>query len=151
MINSRKNIDEFLQLRKIAVVGVSRKKDKFGNMIYRELRSAGYEVMAVNPNADMVEGDRCYAGLGALPVKPDGIILVVPPAQGIEIVEDAARSGIRHIWVQPGANSSQIDQRLSELDLVAVSGECIFLYLEPVKSVHAVHRFFRRIFGKMPE
>ncbi len=151
MINSRKNIDEFLQLRKIAVVGVSRNKDKFGNMIYRELRSAGYEVMAVNPNADMVEGDRCYAGLGALPVKPDGIILVVPPAQGIEIVEDAARSGIRHIWVQPGANSSQIDQRLSELDLVAVSGECIFLYLEPVKSVHAVHRFFRRIFGKMPE
>lgn len=151
MINSRKNIDEFLQLRKIAVVGVSRNKDKFGNMIYRELRSAGYEVMAVNPNADMVEGDRCYAGLGALPVKPDGIILVVPPAQGIEIVEDAARSGIRNIWVQPGANSSQIDQRLSELDLVAVSGECIFLYLEPVKSVHAVHRFFRRIFGKMPE
>lgn len=151
MINSRKNIDEFLQLRNIAVVGVSRNKDKFGNMIYRELRSAGYEVMAVNPNADMVEGDRCYAGLGALPVKPDGIILVVPPAQGIEIVEDAARSGIRHIWVQPGANSSQIDQRLSELDLVAVSGECIFLYLEPVKSVHAVHRFFRRIFGKMPE
>ena len=151
MINSRKNIDEFLQLRKIAVVGVSRNKDKFGNMIYRELRSAGYEVMAVNPNADMVEGDRCYAGLGALPVKPDGIILVVPPVQGIEIVEDAARSGIRHIWVQPGANSSQIDQRLSELDLVAVSGECIFLYLEPVKSVHAVHRFFRRIFGKMPE
>lgn len=151
MINSRKNIDEFLQLRNIAVVGVSRNKDKFGNMIYRELRSAGYEVMAVNPNADMVEGDRCYAGLGALPVKPDGIILVVPPVQGIEIVEDAARSGIRNIWVQPGANSSQIDQRLSELDLVAVSGECIFLYLEPVKSVHAVHRFFRRIFGKMPE
>lgn len=151
MINSRKNIDEFLQQRKIAVVGVSRNKDKFGNMIYRELRTAGYEVMAVNPNADMVEGDRCFAGLGALPVKPDGVILVVPPAQGIQIIEEAARMGVRHVWVQPGANSSEIDLRLIELDLVAVSGECILMYIEPVKSIHAVHRFFRRIFGRMPK
>lgn len=151
MINSRKNIDEFLQQRKIAVVGVSRNKDKFGNMIYRELRTAGYEVMAVNPNADMVEGDRCFAGLGALPVKPDGVILVVPPAQGIQIIEEAARMGVRHVWVQPGANSSEIDLRLVELDLAAVSGECILMYIEPVKSIHAVHRFFRRIFGRMPK
>jgi len=136
MINNRKNIDEFLLQRKIAVVGVSRNEDKFSNIIYREMRTAGYEVMAVNPNADMVEGDRCYAGLGALPVKPDGVVLVVPPTQGIQIVEEAARLGIRHVWVQPGANSSEIDQRLGELEIVTVSGECILMHIEPVKSIH---------------
>lgn len=136
MTNNRKNIDEFLLQRKIAVVGVSRNKDKFSNMIYREMRTAGYEVMAVNPNADLVEGDRCYAGLGALPVKPDGVVLVVPPTQGIQIVEEAARLGIRHVWVQPGANSSEIDQRLGELEIVTVSGECILMHIEPVKSIH---------------
>jgi len=136
MTTNRKNIDEFLLQRKIAVVGVSRNKDKFSNMIYREMRTAGYEVMAVNPNADLVEGDRCYAGLGALPVKPDGVVLVVPPTQGIQIVEEAARLGIRHVWVQPGANSSEIDQRLGELEIVTVSGECILMHIEPVKSIH---------------
>jgi len=151
MINSKKNIDEFLQQEKIAVVGVSRNKDKFGNMIYRDLKAAGYKVMAVNPNADMVEGDRCYAGLGALPEKPDAVLLVIPSKQGIEIIEEAARTGVRHVWVQQGANSPEIDKRLVELDLVAVSGECIFMFLEPVKSVHAFHRFFRRIFGRMPK
>ena len=151
MINSKKNIDEFLQQEKIAVVGVSRNKDKFGNMIYRDLKAAGYKVMAVNPNADMVEGDRCYAGLGALPEKPDAVLLVIPSKQGIEIIEEAAKMGIQHIWVQQGANSPELDKRLVELGLVAVSGECIFMFLEPVKSVHAFHRFFRRIFGRMPK
>lgn len=151
MINSKKNIDAFLQQKKIAVVGVSRDKNKFGNMIYKDLKSAGYQVMAVNPNADMVEGDRCYAGLGALPEKPDGVLIVIPSKQGIEIIEEAARMGVRHVWVQQGADSPAVDKRLEELDLVAVSGECIFMFLEPVKSVHSFHRFFRRIFGKMPK
>jgi len=151
MINTRENINAFLQQEKIAVVGASRNKDKFGNMIYKDLKTAGYKVMAVNPNADMVDGDRCFAGLGALPEKPDGVLIVLPAKQGIEIVEEAARMGVRHVWVQQGANSPEIDKRLEELNLVAVSGECIFMFLEPVKSVHSFHRFFRRIFGKMPE
>jgi hypothetical protein len=151
MINSRTKIDAFLQQQKIAVVGVSRNKDKFGNMIYRDLKAAGYTVMAVNPNADMVEGDRCYAGLGALPEKPDGVLIVIPSSQVIEIIEEAAGMGVRHIWVQQGANSLEVDKKLEALDLVAVSGECIFMFLKPVKSVHSFHRFFRRIFGRMPK
>ncbi len=151
MINNQQSINEFLQQEKIAVVGVSRNKDKFGNMIYRELKTAGYQVMAVNPNADMVEGDRCYAGLGALPEVPDGVILVIPSKQGVEIIEEAARLGVRHVWVQQGADSPEIEQRCREFDLVFVSGECIFMFLEPVKSIHSVHRFFRKVFGKMPK
>ncbi len=115
MINTIKNIEEFLQLKKLAVVGVSRKKDKFGNMIYRELRTHGYQVMAVNPNADMVEGDRCYAGLGALPEKPEGVVVVVPSTDGIKVVEEAAALGIHYIWVQQGANSQEIEQKCGEL------------------------------------
>lgn len=151
MVTEQRSIDEFLQLKKIAVVGVSRNKDKFGNMIYRELKIAGYQVMAVNPNADMVEGDRCYAGLGALPEKPEGVVLVVPPKQAMEIVEEAARMGIRNIWVQQGADSLEIEKRCRDLELTAVNGECIFMFLEPVKSIHGFHRFLRKIFGKMPK
>lgn len=151
MKNTLENIEKFLKLKKIAVVGVSRKKDKFGNMIYRELKTHGYQVMAVNPNADMVEGDRCYAGLGALPEKPDGVLVVVPPADGLKVIEEAAALEIQNVWVQQGANSPEIEQKCGELNLTCTSGECIFMYLEPVTSIHAFHRFFRRLFGKMPK
>ena len=147
----KSDIDNFLAQKILAVVGVSRNKDKFGNMIYRDLKTSGYRVFAVNPQADMVEGDRCYAGLGALPEKPDGVILVVPSAQGLSVVEEMARLGIKHLWIQQGAESLELEKRSQELGISYVSGECIFMYLEPVKSIHSVHRFFKRLFGKYPK
>ncbi len=151
MINSRKTIDEFLALKAIAVVGVSRNKDKFGNAIYRDMKSKGYKVMAVNPKLDMVEGDRCYAGLGALPEKAEGVIICINPLETVSVIEEAARLGIKYIWLQQGANSSEGEVKCQELGLNLVSGECIFMFLEPVTSVHAFHRFFVKLFGKMPK
>ena len=81
MKNTKAAIEAFMQQKNIAVVGASRNKDKFGTAIYREMKANGYKVYAVNPNADMVEGDRCYAGLGALPAKVDGVIVCIPPTQ----------------------------------------------------------------------
>jgi len=151
MKNSKQRIDEFVALRKIAVVGVSRKSDKFGNAIYNELKQRGKTVYAVNPNADMVEGDRCYAGLGALPEKPDGVLIVLPPEATLQVIRDAAAEGISYVWLQQGANSVQGEKLAEELGLKWVSGECIFMYNEPVKSIHKVHRIFRKIFGGLPK
>ena len=151
MTTSEKTIQDFLQLNRLAVAGVSRDRSKFGNMIYRELKRRGYQVMAVNPNAEMVEGDRCYAGLRALPEKPEGVVLVLPAGQGIQVIEDAATLGIRNIWIQVGAESPELLKHCSENNLVTVSGECIFMHLEPVRSVHGGHHFFRRLFGGKPK
>src|SRR5690242_17874882 len=49
---------EFLSHRRVAVTGVSRTPGSHGsNAVYKRLRERGYEVFAVNPNADVVEGD----------------------------------------------------------------------------------------------
>ena len=151
MINTRKAIDEFMSLKSMAVVGVSRNKDKFGTVIYRDLKAQGYHMMAVNPKLDMVEGDRCYAGLGALPEKPAGVILCINPAETIAVIEEAARLGIKNIWLQQGANSPEGEAKCKELGLNVVSGECIFMFAEPVKSIHAFHRFLWKLFGKYPK
>jgi len=117
MVNTRANLKEFMRLRKIAVVGGSREKDKFSNLTYRELSTGGYQVMAVNPNADMVEGDRCYAGLGALPEKPDAVVAVVAPKDTLKVLDEAAGLGIRNLWLQRGASSRETDQKYAELNL----------------------------------
>ena len=51
----------FLANKRVAVTGVSRTPKTHGsNTVYKRLRERGYEVFAVNPNADEVEGDRSY-------------------------------------------------------------------------------------------
>lgn len=75
----RSLIDEFINLRTWAVVGVSTNPAKFGHKVYRDLRRAGYHVYAVNPHLDMVLGDPVYPNLAALPEQPDVVNLVVPP------------------------------------------------------------------------
>ena len=151
MRNSKAAIEEFMKQKNIAVVGASRNKDKFGTAIYRELKTNGYKVYAVNPNADMVEGDRCYAGLGALPAKVDGVIVCIPPTQSLAVIEETARLGIKNLWLQQGANSPEGEAKAKELGLNLVSGECIFMFLEPVGSIHKFHRFFNKLFGAYPK
>jgi predicted CoA-binding protein len=150
MKNSKKTVDEFIRLKSFAVVGASRNKDKFGTAIYRDLKTRGFKVWAVNPKADMVEGDRCYAGLGALPEKPEGVIIVIPPSDTIPVIEEAAKLGIKYVWLQQGANSPEGETRCKELGLNFVSGDCIFMFMEPMESFHKFHRFLNKLFGKMP-
>ncbi len=49
--------------RILAIVGVSRKKSKFGNVIYKELKKKGVNVFGVNPNMENIDGDKCYNNL----------------------------------------------------------------------------------------
>ena len=63
----REATEEFLAGKRIAVAGVSRSSGQAANLVYRRLRDRGYTVFAVNPNAETVEGDRCYSDLRSIP------------------------------------------------------------------------------------
>jgi len=64
---SNQSIQEFLAQKKIAVAGVSRKKSKFGNTLYNELKKKGYDVYAVNPNLKEYDDKKCYDSIMSLP------------------------------------------------------------------------------------
>jgi predicted CoA-binding protein len=151
MRNTKKAIDEFMGQKSFAVVGVSRNKDKFGTAIYREMKNKGLTVYAVNPQMDMVEGDRCYAGLGAIPTKPDAVVAVIPSQATIAIIDDMAKLGIKQLWLQQGAESREAEEKATALGMNVVSGECMFMFLPPVESLHKFHRTILRIFGKLPK
>src|SRR5262249_58493893 len=64
MVTVQDAASEFLAHKRIAVTGVSRTPQGHGsNVVYQRLRARGYEVVAINPNAEQVEGDRCYPDL----------------------------------------------------------------------------------------
>jgi predicted CoA-binding protein len=144
-----KSIESFLSCKRIAVVGASRDKRKFGYTIYTELKQRGCEVSPVNPLANEVAGDPCYSNLQALKDKIDAVVLVVPPVKGEPMVRQAAAIGVKQLWLQSGADSADLVALAKSLGMNVVAGKCILLYKEPVQSIHAFHRFFARLFGKL--
>lgn len=142
-------VQEFLKCRRIAVVGVSRSGKKFGNEIYKELKGRGYEVYAVHPEMDQINGDPCYKDVLSLQGKVEGVVVCVPPQKGEAVVRQVGQAGIRHLWLQMGADSPQLVSLARQLGMSVVAGKCILLYEEPVRSFHSFHRFFARLFGRL--
>ena len=149
-MTSKAAVDDFVAQRTLAVVGVSRSGKKFGNTIYRELKAKGYRLFAVHPRAAQVEGDRAYPSLKALPEAVGGVIVCVPPAQAAQVVRDAAAAGIRRVWLQQGAESEEAVRFCREQGLGIVAGECIMMFTEPAAFYHRMHRWFKKLGGKLP-
>jgi predicted CoA-binding protein len=121
-------IEEFLEKRNIfAVVGASRNPMKYGHQVYMDLRNAGYTVYPVNPNADEILGDKCYANLESLPEIPQVVDLVIPPEATNEAVKVCKKLGIRRVWMQPGSESRMALDFCKENDIEVVCGVCVMV------------------------
>jgi uncharacterized protein len=146
---SAKAIEVFLDNPSLAVVGVSRSGKGFGNLACRVLRTKGYRVYPVNWSTPTVDGERCYAQLSDLPERVNAALIVVPPAQAVEVVREAAAAGIRHVWLQQGAESAEALTVGAELGLSLVAGECILMFAGPT-GIHRAHRWLRQVTHRLP-
>jgi uncharacterized protein len=117
-------------------------------MAARELRRKGYRVYPINAEADVVDGERCYRSLADLPEPVGGVVVVVPPDRGIEVVRQAAAAGIRRIWLQQGAESARLELLCAELGLQSIAGECILMFARP-SGIHRAHRWVWSMLGKI--
>jgi predicted CoA-binding protein len=150
-MTSKKLVEEFLEQKKIAVVGVSRKKTKFGNAIYKELKQKGYEVFPVNPNMNSFEGDICYPDLFSLPEKVDAIVINVSPLQTEKVVREAKEAGINKVWLQQGSQSEEAIKYCEENNIDCVSNECILMFTQPSAFIHLAHKWVWNVLGKLPD
>ena len=121
-------IKEFLNKKNIfAVVGASRDPQKYGFQVYRDLKSAGYQVYPINPNANEILGDKCYPSLETLPRKPAVVDVVVPPKATEHIVQTCKKLGITKVWMQPGSESEKVIEFCEENGLQTVHGVCVMI------------------------
>ncbi|HSM14321.1 MAG TPA: CoA-binding protein [Thermoanaerobaculia bacterium] len=146
---------DFLALRRIAVVGVARGGDLPANLVFRKLRSAGYEVFPVNPNAESVEGVASYASVGAIPGGVEGAVVATHPAVAPSVVDDCAAAGVRTVWLHrsfgAGSVSDEAIERCRRHGLAAIPGGCPMMHRDPVDVGHKCIRFLCRVTGKLPE
>jgi predicted CoA-binding protein len=147
-MNMDQAIQDFVTGKRIAVVGVSRDKTKFGNTAFSELAARGYQVFAVHPTAQEIAGARCYPNLTALRGQVDGALVVIPPQQAAPVLREAAAMGLKNVWLQQGAESPEVLAQARDLGLNLVAKKCVLMYAPPVRSFHGWHRFFARLLGQ---
>jgi predicted CoA-binding protein len=150
MMVTQAAIQQFLAQKKIAVIGVSRSTKEFANSAYRMLKSRGYSVFPVNPFTERVEGDRCYTSVKALPEKVDGALVMLPPEKTESVVPEIVAAGIRNIWIQQKSESERAVQYCVDHNINVVHNECIIMFAEPVGFPHRLHRWIKKLTGKLP-
>lgn len=146
---SRDAIEGFLSERHFAFVGVSRKSKAFPNGVYRHMRDAGYTMTPINPNAEEIEGDHCYATVADVPNSVGGVVVMVNRERAVGVVQDCLDRGIKRIWLHrglgsPGAMSSEAVRLCEEAGVEVVAGACLLMFVGPTRHVHWLHKQLAR-------
>lgn len=150
-MTNAESIKKFLELKNIAVVGVSRSKSGFGLAVYDHLKKNGYTVFGINRKGGFCGNIRLYNSLFEIGQKIDGIVTVIPPAETEIIVQEAYDLDITNIWMQLGSDSQNAIDFCESKKMTSIYKECILMFAEPVKSIHKFHRFINKITGKYPK
>lgn len=129
-----KNIEDFLSSKTYAVAGASANRDKYGNKVFQALVNSGRETYPLNPTTAEIEGHTAYTLIVELPVVPDALSIITPPAITRQVVADAIAAGVKNIWMQPGAEDAQASQSARAAGLNVVDdGSCILVLLALAK------------------
>jgi predicted CoA-binding protein len=151
-------VQDFLAQKKIAVVGVSDKRETGCNQAYRKFKEAGYAVSAVNPRLTTFQGDPCYPDLKSIPEKPDAVFILTNPKVTEQIIQQCVDLGIQRVWMhclmgtKPGlaagmtSVSEEAVRMCREHGITVIPGSCPNQYLKPDFG-HTLMRVLFRTLG----
>ena len=145
----------FLACTRIAVTGVSRTPASHGsNVVYKRLRDRGYEVFAVNPNADEVEGDRCYPSLAEIPGGVEAVVIATAPDRAEDTVRQCEALGIQRVWMHRSFGSGSVCDGATtygrEHGMTVIDGGCPLMF-DPTADVgHKLMKLVLTGTGKVP-
>lgn len=153
-MNIKQAAKDFLRSRRIAVTGVSREGGHGGNAVYQRLRERGYDVFAVNPNAETVEGDRAYHDLGSIPGGVDTVVIATRPEVADETMRECVELGISQVWLHRSIGAGSVSDTATaygrDHGVRVIDGGCPLMF-EPCSD--PAHKVMKHVFtwtGKVP-
>lgn len=149
MLTMKEAASAFLANKRIAVTGVSRKgKDHGANTVFKRLRDRGYEVFAINPNADEVEGAHCYHDLKSVPGGIDAVVIGTRPETADDTIRECAELDIKHVWMHRGPGKGSVSATAAaygrEHGITVIDGGCPLMFEPTADFSHKVMRVILR-------
>jgi predicted CoA-binding protein len=137
---------EFLANKRVAVTGVSRRPADHGaNVVFKRLRDRGYEVFAVNPNTDEVEGAHSYHDLKSIPGGVDGVVIGTRPDTAEETMRECVELGIKRVWMHRGPGAGSVSKVATDYGrqhgITVIDGGCPCMFGPTADFGHKIMRF----------
>ena len=146
---------EFLSHKRVAVTGVSRTPGGHGsNVVYKRLRERGYDVFAVNPNADQVEDDPAYKDLRSIPGAVEAVVIGTRPEIADQTMRECAELGIKHVWMHRGPGAGSVSETAAaygrEHGITVIDGGCPCMFDPTADLGHKAMRVVFTLSGNVP-
>ena len=155
MLSMKQATTAFLANKRIAVTGVSRTAKGHGaNVVYQRLRDRGYEVVAINPKAEQVEGDTCYPDLKSVPGGVEAVVIGTRPEVAESTMHECVDLGITHVWMHrgpgPGSVSADAARYGRQHGVTVIDGGCPCMFDPTADFGHKAMRFMFTLSGNVP-
>jgi predicted CoA-binding protein len=123
--------------------------------VYKRLRDRGYEVVAVNPNAEEVEGDRCYRELRSIPDGVDAVVIATRPEIAETTMRECAELGIKHVWMHRGPGAGSVSKAAAvygrQHGIAVIDGGCPCMFGPTADLGHKAMRVILSLSGNVPK
>jgi len=148
-MTTKKQIEQFMAAKTIAMAGVSRNPKKFGYDTFVDLRKKGLDLIPVNPNADEINGIKAYKTVSDLPEGIASLVIMTAKTKTADVVKQAIEKGIKNIWIQQMSDTPEAIKLLEGSDTNVITNQCIRMYQNPT-GVHKFHFNIKKLFGRLP-
>jgi predicted CoA-binding protein len=154
-MKTREAAEQFLTNRRIAVTGVSRQAEGHGsNIVYQRLKERGYDAVAVNPNADTVEGDPCYPTLAAVPDGVQAVVIATSPEHAVSTMQECVDLGITQVWMHRSFGGGSVSDAATDLGrqngVTVIDGGCPLMFGPTADGGHKMMCRVLTLFGTVP-
>jgi len=154
MVGTLDQINEFLQQKKLALIGLSRDPKHFSRAIYRELTLRGYHIFPVNPQSDKIEEQSSFHSVKEIPETVYTALLLTPPNQTEKVLHECLQKQISHVWIVNNKGLEMVSPKTLEMckhnGVKIISGYCPFMFLPDAGFFHRFHGWLSRLTGNYP-
>lgn len=153
-MTSIRDVQDFLAVKRIAMVGVSRHEPDFSRSLFREMCARGYDMVPVNLAANKIEGRECFENLQVVKPPVEGALIMTPFFETVRVVQDCIEANIRKVWIYrasgQGAVSPEAIALCKQHGIQVVEGHCPFMFFPSTGIIHRAHGLLLKIGRRYP-
>jgi len=118
-------IRNFLSLKKVAVIGISRSESKAAHFVPKYLAENGFDIIPVNPNSNEILSKKCYKEITEVEGDIDIVDVFRPSEDVLPFVRDAIKKNPKVIWLQEGIHNEEAENLAREHGIDVVFNRCM--------------------------
>ena len=123
--HSDAEIKNFLTLKKVAVIGMSRIESKAAHFVPKYLSENGFDIIPINPNSNEILNRKCYKEITEVDGEIDIVDVFRPSEDVLPFVKEAIKKNPKVIWLQEGIHNEKAENLAREHGIDVVFNRCM--------------------------